>query len=423
MFKGKRSASRVASNHRCHDIKVIRDPDDPKKQIFPPNGFVLDARAGLIHPRQMIFDTGCPLPGIFNLGSMIYSGRELPLRRIRKSLTVTTLVASINDFLNRDVHRKKPALISISDIRSLRVCEHDPCIWLIEFKGRGSKIHPVVNEIIGLVDEGDGGNQGSKNEGAGVVNAINFFDLRQELKDLRRELEKVGKGKIKGKNYEMAVAVVDRGPFMVDAVANEYSHATVIGEIIEFDGYVKAIACPMVSDYKANATIFDMICALRNCSIIDMVQVINISQGFYSQLPHPVLHKVLKGIDKPVVCSAGNDDQDNDINPHWPSNFSMELDHVFSVASVSGDGIFTNISNHGLKSVILAARGEWGNGSIVGTSYAAAWMSRMIALSYSIKGRVDLNLSDVEFIIDHETNHQVDINVNDQTVTKVRFLP
>jgi hypothetical protein len=165
-----------------------------------------------------------------------------------------------------------------------------------------------------------------------------------------------------------------------------------------------------------------MICALRNSSIIDSVQVINISQGFYSQLPHPVLHKVLKGINKPIVCSAGNEDQDNDTNPHWPSNFSLDLDHVFSLASIDSNGTFTSISNHGLRSVILAARGQWAGGSIVGTSYAAAWMSRMIALSYSIKGRVDLNLSDVEFVIDRETNHQVDTNVNDLTQTKLRFL-
>jgi hypothetical protein len=294
---------------------------------------------------------------------------------------------------------------------------------LIEFKGGSKEIHPIVGEVIKVLDEGDGGNQGSKNESAGVVNAMNFTDLRHELKKLQAELDKFGKGTRKGKAFEMSVGVVDRGPFNFDGQSGEVSHATVIGEIIKFDGYVQPVACPMVPHYKDPATVFDMICALRNTSIIDTVQVINISQGFYSLLPHPVLHKVLKHIDKPIICSAGNDNRNNDVDPHWPSNFSLELNNVFSVSSVNANGQFSNNSNSGVKSVLLSARGEWAAGNIAGTSYAAAWLSRMVALAFAIKRRVDLNLSDVEFLIEKLTPHKVDTNPTDPTVTKVRFLP
>ena len=422
MFKGKRSVSWVNSSRLQYNIEAVYDPHDSKKRLFPPKDFIVHPQAGLIHARQMIFDTGYPLPGILNLGNMIFSGQTLPLTRIRKSLTITTLIASINDFLNRDVRHGAACQISIEDIKSLRVCKHDLCIWLVEFKGSSQVIHPVVGDVIKVLDESDGGNQGSKNESAGVVNAMNFTALRHDLKKLQHELDKFGKG-IKGKAFEMSVGVVDRGPFNFDVQSGEVSHATVIGEIIKFEGYVQPVACPMVPHYKDPATVFDMICALRNTSIIETVQVINISQGFYSLFPHPVLHKVLKHIDKPIICSAGNEKSDNDVVPHWPSNFSLELNNVFSVSSIDANGQFSVNSNSGVKSVLLSARGEWAAGTIVGTSYAAAWLSRMVALAFAIKRRVDLNLSDVEYLIKELTPHRVESGSTDPTVTKIRFLP
>ncbi|MCB0668858.1 MAG: S8/S53 family peptidase [Saprospiraceae bacterium] len=378
---------------RCHDKKIPEIPPSQKEKIFPPFNFVYHPRAGWIHPRQIIFDTGTPLPGIRNLGSMIYSGKDLPLNKILDTLPLKCLLLSINDFLG--LARVGLPEITEAELLSVRICKNNICFWLVEFVPQEGTFDRRVQRTIDLADEGDGGNQGSSDEGAGVVNAMMFADLSARLGSLTLPRVK------EHAKHPMNVAVVDRGNFRRprNFGVNEATHAMVLAKIIEHNGLITPVASPMVNSYTETATVFDLICALSNRCLLDTVQVINISQGFYASDPHPVLHKVLKSWDKPIVCSAGNDGWDNDVRPHWPSNFYREVDHVISVGALDNRGNFKINgpgfnSNYGSENVTLAARGKWGR--IQGTSYAAAWMSRLIATAFSMAGRIDLNLAHIQ---------------------------
>lgn len=421
-FKGRHSASRrtinISSREQRGSFEVVRNPTSQSKTRFIPRDFQYHSVAGYIHPRQIIFDTGHPLPGIRNLGAMVYSGTDLPLQEIRESLTIQCLVLALNDFLkSRQKDHLKP--LTINDLTRVQICKYNPCFWLIEFRATGADFHSFVLESITVADEGDGGNQGSSDEGVGVVNTLMYSDLAVDLAGLSLNGKKVGAG------YAMKVAVVDRGDFNNPATlgAGQATHARVLEQIISEPNYVVPVACPMVQSYDQPATVFDMICALSNRSVLDTVQVVNISQGFYAKDPHPVLHKVLKSLDKPIVCSAGNDGLNNDLQPHWPSNFYSEVDTLISVAGLDQAGNLSTPgvgfeSNFGEDNVTLAARGQWG--TIYGTSYAAAWMSRMIALAFSLESRVDLNLDYIQQAI--TPHYPVTTNNNDPTHTKLRFM-
>ncbi|NND32420.1 MAG: S8 family serine peptidase, partial [Saprospiraceae bacterium] len=212
------------------------------------------------------------------------------------------------------------------------------------------------------------------------------------------------------------VGILDRGHF---SEGEPYSHVDVLRKIIEDPGFVNVQNMPMVDDPGGEATTFDMICALSNRKWINRVDLINISQGHYAFAPHPILHKILKCLDKIIVCSAGNDHLDNDQTGHWPSNFSLNLDHLLGIANVGQSLTLHPTSNFGNDSVTIAASGEFG-ATLFGTSYATAWVSRMIALSYALNGRNDLTLA--EIIDQIRQIYQVQFNTSDQTLSKVRFL-
>lgn len=57
-----------------------------------------------------------------------------------------------------------------------------------------------------------------------------------------------------------------------------------------------------------------------------------------------------------VVCAAGNDNLDTDINPHYPSSYDCQ--NVISVASIDRSGSRSFFSNYGKKTVDLAAPGQ-----------------------------------------------------------------
>jgi subtilisin family serine protease len=90
-----------------------------------------------------------------------------------------------------------------------------------------------------------------------------------------------------------------------------------------------------------------------------------------------------------VVCSAGNDSQNNDSEPSYPANY--RLANLLSVASVNQAGELSAFSNYGLDSVDIGAPGEDivstypGNAYIFlnGTSMAAPHVAAVAALVIS----------------------------------------
>lgn len=57
-----------------------------------------------------------------------------------------------------------------------------------------------------------------------------------------------------------------------------------------------------------------------------------------------------------VVAAAGNEGKNNDENPEYPANYS--LDNIISVGATTEDNRYASFSNYGPKSVHLAAPGE-----------------------------------------------------------------
>ncbi|MEL6134714.1 MAG: S8 family serine peptidase, partial [Bacteroidota bacterium] len=120
-----------------------------------------------------------------------------------------------------------------------------------------------------------------------------------------------------------------------------------------------------VGTHKEAATLFDVACAI-DYAIKKKVDVLNMSIGYLgdsSSLLDQVMQMALDA-DIVIVASAGNDSINNDLNPHWPSNYSTKYPNMLAVASVRslGQEQISIFSNYGAQTVNIAAPGEliWG---------------------------------------------------------------
>jgi subtilisin family serine protease len=91
--------------------------------------------------------------------------------------------------------------------------------------------------------------------------------------------------------------------------------------------------------------------------------------------------------DMTVIAAAGNEGRDNDLFPVCPATYAAVHPHVMTVAAVDPAGKHPFFSNYGKTSVTTSAPGSavyTGYGFTSGTSIAAAHVSGIVALMYSI---------------------------------------
>jgi hypothetical protein len=84
--------------------------------------------------------------------------------------------------------------------------------------------------------------------------------------------------------------------------------------------------------------------------------IINLSMGEFS--PNNAARDIIDALeaeDVLVVASAGNQTNNNDVSPHYPSDYPNE--NIISVASIQQDGELSDFSNFGASSVDIAAPG------------------------------------------------------------------
>lgn len=124
-------------------------------------------------------------------------------------------------------------------------------------------------------------------------------------------------------------------------------------------------------------------------AVAKRVQVINASFGGanYSQALYEALRRA-RDASIIVVCSAGNDAENNDTGIHYPSNYL--LDNIVSVAATTRADVLATFSNFGSGTVDIAAPGsaiylasslnDFAYDTASGTSFSAPVVSGAIAL-------------------------------------------
>ncbi len=127
-----------------------------------------------------------------------------------------------------------------------------------------------------------------------------------------------------------------------------------------------------------------------------------------------------------VVCSAGNDGQDNDMYPHFPSHYTVSFDHVISVGASTNTDQIASLSNYGKTTVDIFAPGEsilscypyahcgtncassdhfaYGYHKLSGTSMAAPYVTGVAALI--LADNPTLTAAEIKSII-NETAEQI----------------
>lgn len=150
------------------------------------------------------------------------------------------------------------------------------------------------------------------------------------------------------------------------------------------------------------------------------IRVVNLSLGFPVQnpallneqcgllrgnaVPTPLLQVLRSGVT--IVAAAGNEGKNNDTSPVCPGNYASVHPNVVTVAAVDPAGKHPFFSNFGKISVTLSAPGSavyTGYGYSSGTSIAAAHVSGIVALMYSIDS--SLTASEVKEILIASTKH------------------
>ena len=199
-------------------------------------------------------------------------------------------------------------------------------------------------------------------------------------------------------------------------------HGTIVSHIITSNLDANNVAYQLlpvkVANHNGNIKYFDAVCGFQYATKKQNIKIINLSFGWIND-SYGILNRFIEEVENEilVVCSAGNNQENNDNVPHYPS--SGEAYNILAVAGLSGyitgtgsnpggsggntqgnptsTGGLSYFSNHGTNSVDVAAISEnipfyYNNYThyVNGTSYSAAYASFFSAYNY------ELNMSAIE---------------------------
>jgi len=140
-----------------------------------------------------------------------------------------------------------------------------------------------------------------------------------------------------------------------------------------------------ICNSNGRASYFNLLCAL-NHSLEQNVSVLQMSLGWYNNDPENLVESIFLDLinqhpNTIIICSAGNDGQNNDVALHCPSGYNAN--NIIVVASCDQDGSnISDWSNYGANTVDFFAPGENINflGNIIeGTSFASPKVAAIVA--------------------------------------------
>jgi len=148
---------------------------------------------------------------------------------------------------------------------------------------------------------------------------------------------------------------------------DDHGHGTHITGIIaqrsgdELADPVPYGAIPVKVFEGATTPIFKLYCGFEYARQ-NKVDFVNASFGWYNS-PSTIIQDVISKLDANgtvVVTSAGNIENDNDKNPHYPSSYGQTYQNVISVTALNkaNDDFVPTVSNFGKSEVDLAEDGE-----------------------------------------------------------------
>jgi len=244
------------------------------------------------------------------------------------------------------------------------------------------------------VPAGDLGGAWSVGRGAGALVAVQDAGFRTSHVDLDGQVARGWDyGEDDGRPEVSPAGVPEHGTFVAGVVAARDDGSGRVGVVPEAQLFVQKIADRTGALYfsYAVAAMDDLVQTAPEVKVVDYsIASLDPPQAFEDAVA------ALGSADMLLVTAAANcpvpncGAADNDVNPVFPANYALSMDHVLAVASQQADGALDPYSHYGASSVALGAPGadvcSLGVGSDTdyvrasGTSYAAPVVAGVAAL-------------------------------------------